>query len=65
MAKEKSNSELVKEFFAAEREKGVHYYSQRPPAGAYSGGSLVFRSLHGQDGISISGHWLKERIRHG
>ncbi len=62
MARVKSNSELVKEFFAAERDKGMNYFFQEV-VDNYATRSIVFRSQNRQDGLPVTGNWLKERIR--
>ena len=62
MARVKSNSELVKEFFAAERAKGMSYFFQ-DVVDNYTTRSIVFRSQNRQDRLPVTGTWLKERIR--
>ena len=62
MARVKSNSELVKEFLAAEREKGMEYFFGQLEE-SHATRSVVFGSFHGDKGKPVAGNWLKERIR--
>lgn len=62
MARGKSNSELVKEFFAAERNKGMTYFFGEVIEN-YSPRNIVFRRDETDHRVPVSGRWLKERIR--